>query len=54
LDDEIRDLMRFAAQRSMLPRFRNLTAGEVEMKGADDPVTIVDRVRKRCMPTRRC
>ena len=43
LDAEIRELMRFAAQRSMLPRFRNLTAGEVEMKGADDPVTIVDR-----------
>jgi len=43
LDDEIRDLMRFAAQRSMLPRFRNLAAGEVEMKGEDDPVTIVDR-----------
>jgi fructose-1,6-bisphosphatase/inositol monophosphatase family enzyme len=43
LDAEIRDLMRFAAQRSMLPRFRNLAAGEVEMKGADDPVTIVDR-----------
>ncbi len=43
LDAEIRDLMRFAAQRSMLPRFRNLASGEVEMKGADDPVTIVDR-----------
>jgi fructose-1,6-bisphosphatase/inositol monophosphatase family enzyme len=43
LDDEILDLMRFAAQRSTLPRFRNLAAGEVEMKGADDPVTIVDR-----------
>ncbi len=43
LDAEIRDLMRFAAQKSMLPRFRNLAAGEVEMKGADDPVTIVDR-----------
>ncbi|AUX69793.1 inositol monophosphatase [Porphyrobacter sp. HT-58-2] len=43
LDDEIRDLMRFAAQRSMLPRFRQLAAHEVEMKGADDPVTIVDR-----------
>lgn len=42
LDAEIRDLMRFAAQRSMLPRFRNLAAGEVEMKGEDDPVTIVD------------
>lgn len=43
LDDEIRDLMCFAAQRSMLPRFRQLAAHEVEMKGADDPVTIVDR-----------
>ena len=43
LDDEIRDLMRFAAQRSMLPRFRQLAAHDIEMKGADDPVTIVDR-----------
>ncbi len=43
LDEEIRDLMRFAAQRSMLPRFRQLAAHEVEMKGHDDPVTIVDR-----------
>lgn len=43
LDGEIRDLMRFAAERSMLPRFRNLAEGEVEMKGTDDPVTIVDR-----------
>ena len=43
LDAEIRDLMRFAAQRSMLPRFRHLADHEVEMKGADDPVTIVDR-----------
>lgn len=43
LDAEIRDLMRFAAQRSMLPRFRALAASEIEMKGADDPVTIVDR-----------
>jgi fructose-1,6-bisphosphatase/inositol monophosphatase family enzyme len=43
LDNEIRDLMRFAAQRSMLPRFRQLAAHEVELKGKDDPVTIVDR-----------
>ncbi|MEM6907207.1 MAG: inositol monophosphatase family protein [Pseudomonadota bacterium] len=43
LDGEIRDLMRFAAQRSMLPRFRALVEGDVEMKGEDDPVTIVDR-----------
>ena len=43
LDAEILDLMRFAAQRSMLPRFRDLADGDVEMKGEDDPVTIVDR-----------
>ena len=43
LDAEIRDLMRFAAERSMLPRFRALAEGEIEMKGEDDPVTVVDR-----------
>ncbi|KWV93429.1 inositol monophosphatase family protein [Erythrobacter sp. YT30] len=43
LDAEILDLMRFAARRSMLPRFRDLADGDVEMKGEDDPVTIVDR-----------
>lgn len=43
LDAEIRDLMRFAAERSMLPRFRALADSEIEMKGEDDPVTIVDR-----------
>ena len=43
LDDEIRHLLRFAAERSMLPRFRALADNEVEMKGEDDPVTIVDR-----------
>lgn len=43
LDAEIRDLLRFAAQRSMLQRFRSLADGEIEMKGKDDPVTVVDR-----------
>jgi fructose-1,6-bisphosphatase/inositol monophosphatase family enzyme len=43
LDTEIRDLMRLAAQRSMLPRFRQLAAHEIELKGKDDPVTVVDR-----------
>lgn len=43
LDAEILDLMRFAARRSILPRFRQLAAHEVEMKGEDDPVTVVDR-----------
>lgn len=43
LDAEIRDLLRFAAERSILPRFRALADEEIEMKGADDPVTVVDR-----------
>jgi len=43
LDAEIHDLLRFAAERSMLPRFRALADDEIEMKGEDDPVTIVDR-----------
>lgn len=43
LDSEIHDLLRFAAQRSMLPRFQNLAEGEIEQKGEDDPVTVVDR-----------
>lgn len=43
LEKEIRDLMRLAAQRAMLPRFRQLAAHEIEMKGEDNPVTVVDR-----------
>lgn len=43
LDAELRDMLRFAAQRSILPRFRQLASHEVEMKGEDDPVTVVDR-----------
>jgi len=43
LDDEIRDLLKFAAERSILPRFQQLAEGDVEMKGEDDPVTVVDR-----------
>lgn len=43
LDAEIRDLLRFAAQRSILPRFQALASHEIEMKGEDDPVTVVDR-----------
>jgi fructose-1,6-bisphosphatase/inositol monophosphatase family enzyme len=43
LDAELRDLLRFAAQRSVLPRFRALSGDQIEMKGKDDPVTVVDR-----------
>lgn len=43
LDAEMRDLFRFAAQNSMLPRFRALSDDQIEWKGEDDPVTVVDR-----------
>lgn len=43
LDEEMLALLRFAAERSIMPRWRNLAAGEVEDKGSDDPVTIADR-----------
>lgn len=42
LDDEIRDLLRFAAERAILPRYRNLADGHVIEKAANDLVTIAD------------
>lgn len=43
LDAEMRELLRFAAERSILPRWRNLAAHEVEEKAKDDLVTVADR-----------
>lgn len=43
LDGEILALMRRATEQAIMPRYRNLAAGEVEDKGGDDPVTIADR-----------
>jgi|TARA_R100000501_G_scaffold5025_1_gene11073 fructose-1,6-bisphosphatase/inositol monophosphatase family enzyme len=43
LDDQILDLMRRVSERAILPRYRNLAAGEVEDKGGNDPVTIADK-----------
>jgi fructose-1,6-bisphosphatase/inositol monophosphatase family enzyme len=43
LDDEILGLLRFAAERSIMPRWRNLRPDQVEEKAADDPVTVADR-----------
>jgi len=42
LDEEIHDLLRFAAERAILPRWRALADHEVSHKAADDPVTIAD------------
>ncbi|WP_284125194.1 inositol monophosphatase family protein [Parerythrobacter aestuarii] len=43
LDEEILALMRFAAERSILPRWQNLRESEIEEKAKGDLVTIVDR-----------
>ena len=42
LDREILALMQRATEQAILPRYRNLAAGEVEDKGGNDPVTIAD------------
>lgn len=43
LDREILALMRRVTERAIMPRYRNLAAGEVEDKGGNDPVTIADK-----------
>lgn len=43
LDEELLALFRFAAERSILPRWQNLQAEEIEEKAKGDLVTVVDR-----------
>lgn len=43
LDGEILDLLRFASERSILPRWKNLAEEDVDLKAQDDPVTIADK-----------
>jgi fructose-1,6-bisphosphatase/inositol monophosphatase family enzyme len=43
LDGEILDLLKFASQRLILPAWRNLADEDIEFKGEDDPVTVVDK-----------
>lgn len=43
LDDEILALLRFSAEKAVMPRWRNLATGEIEEKAKDDFVTIADR-----------
>src|SRR3954467_9164045 len=40
--DHVSGLIRAAVEAKILPRFRNLTAGDVAQKGPNDPVTIAD------------
>ncbi|VVT17343.1 inositol monophosphatase family protein [Erythrobacter sp. EC-HK427] len=39
----IETLLHTVTEKAILPRYRNLTAGEIEDKGGNDPVTIADR-----------
>ena len=49
LDAEILALLRKVSETAILPRFRNLSAGEVEDKGGNDPVTIADRESEKLL-----
>src|SRR4051794_15455101 len=40
--DHVSGLIRAAVEEKILPRFRNLAAGDVTQKGPNDPVTIAD------------
>ena len=39
------------AQSEIMPRFRRLTAGDVEMKGVNDPVTVADKAAEEALET---
>lgn len=43
LDDAVQALLRETAAKVVMPRWRNLQAGEVIEKGVDDVVTVADR-----------
>ena len=44
---QINDIIRAVAADEIMPRFRKLAAGDVEMKGVNDPVTIADKETER-------
>ena len=43
LHDAVEALLRETTEKAILPRYRNLQAGEIEDKGGNDPVTVADR-----------
>lgn len=43
LDTAILALMQCVTEQAILPRFRNLSEGDVEDKGGNDPVTVADK-----------
>jgi fructose-1,6-bisphosphatase/inositol monophosphatase family enzyme len=44
---KIDEIIRSVAETEITPRFRKLAAGDVEMKGVNDPVTIADKETER-------
>ena len=46
--DHVSGLIRAAVEAKILPRFRNLAAGEIAQKGPNDPVTIAHSRRRKC------
>ena len=43
LHDAVETLLRETTEKAIMPKYRNLRAGEIEDKGGDDPVTVADR-----------
>ena len=43
LDAQIEALLNRVSEAAIMPRYRNLSAGEIEDKGGNDPVTVADR-----------
>ena len=45
-------IIRDVGASEIMPRFRKLAEGDVEMKGVNDPVTIADKESERCLTER--
>lgn len=48
----IEQIIREVAAAEIMPRFRRLATGDVEMKAVDDPVTVADKESERCLTER--
>src|SRR5271154_6770951 len=50
--NHINQIIRDVATSAIMPRFRKLAAGDVTMKGKDDPVTVADQESERALTER--
>ena len=46
------DILREVASQEIMPRFRKLVAGDVEMKDVNDPVTVADKAAEKALIVR--